>query len=194
MTKPSKRQKRSDQNQDELSATNKSMNNILIGGSEFKENNLNNSLNNNNDSSASDSLIASNGSQFNNSNANSNGNSNNKISSKLWKPLSDETSTGRSTNNSNRINDQNENSNETEDRSLDRSQTVLDLNESSRSSQFYSCDKCDKTFGKQSSLARHKYEHSGKAIFLYFLIISCNCFFSCLFRSTTTRLRCLFKK
>lgn len=25
----------------------------------------------------------------------------------------------------------------------------------------YSCDQCDKTFGKQSSLARHKYEHSG---------------------------------
>ncbi|KAI1726557.1 zinc-finger double domain-containing protein [Ditylenchus destructor] len=26
----------------------------------------------------------------------------------------------------------------------------------------YSCDQCDKTFGKQSSLARHKYEHSGQ--------------------------------
>lgn len=26
----------------------------------------------------------------------------------------------------------------------------------------YSCDKCDKTFGKPSSLTRHKYEHSGK--------------------------------
>ena len=25
----------------------------------------------------------------------------------------------------------------------------------------YACDQCDKTFGKQSSLARHKYEHSG---------------------------------
>lgn len=25
----------------------------------------------------------------------------------------------------------------------------------------YSCDQCDKVFGKQSSLARHKYEHSG---------------------------------
>lgn len=26
----------------------------------------------------------------------------------------------------------------------------------------YSCDQCDKMFSKQSSLARHKYEHSGK--------------------------------
>ena len=26
----------------------------------------------------------------------------------------------------------------------------------------YACDQCEKTFGKQSSLARHKYEHSGK--------------------------------
>lgn len=26
----------------------------------------------------------------------------------------------------------------------------------------YACDQCDKMFGKQSSLARHKYEHSGK--------------------------------
>uniref|UniRef100_A0A915J7L6 Uncharacterized protein n=1 Tax=Romanomermis culicivorax TaxID=13658 RepID=A0A915J7L6_ROMCU len=27
---------------------------------------------------------------------------------------------------------------------------------------FFSCDQCDKVFGKQSSLARHKYEHSGQ--------------------------------
>ena len=26
----------------------------------------------------------------------------------------------------------------------------------------YSCDQCEKLFSKQSSLARHKYEHSGK--------------------------------
>ena len=26
----------------------------------------------------------------------------------------------------------------------------------------YACDQCDKVFSKQSSLARHKYEHSGK--------------------------------
>ena len=26
----------------------------------------------------------------------------------------------------------------------------------------YSCDQCDKLFSKQSSLARHKYEHSGE--------------------------------
>lgn len=25
----------------------------------------------------------------------------------------------------------------------------------------YFCDRCDKTFSKHSSLARHKYEHSG---------------------------------
>ena len=28
----------------------------------------------------------------------------------------------------------------------------------------YPCDKCDKTFNKKSSLARHKYEHSGKTL------------------------------
>jgi len=28
-------------------------------------------------------------------------------------------------------------------------------------SELYACDQCDKMFGKQSSLARHKYEHSG---------------------------------
>ncbi len=26
----------------------------------------------------------------------------------------------------------------------------------------YACDQCDKLFRKQSSLARHKYEHSGR--------------------------------
>lgn len=32
------------------------------------------------------------------------------------------------------------------------------------------CDQCDKAFSKQSSLARHKYEHSGKYDFhTYFL-------------------------
>lgn len=30
----------------------------------------------------------------------------------------------------------------------------------------YTCDQCDKTFSKQSSLARHKYEHSGTLPFL----------------------------
>lgn len=28
----------------------------------------------------------------------------------------------------------------------------------------YACDQCDKQFNKQSSLARHKYEHSGKEL------------------------------
>lgn len=32
----------------------------------------------------------------------------------------------------------------------------------------FACDQCDKVFGKQSSLARHKYEHSGE-------------YFSCIF-------------
>lgn len=27
------------------------------------------------------------------------------------------------------------------------------------------CDQCDKAFSKQSSLARHKYEHSGMSLF-----------------------------
>jgi uncharacterized Zn-finger protein len=30
----------------------------------------------------------------------------------------------------------------------------------------YACDQCDKMFGKQSSLARHKYEHSGQRPFV----------------------------
>ena len=28
----------------------------------------------------------------------------------------------------------------------------------------YACDQCNKMFNKQSSLARHKYEHSGREI------------------------------
>lgn len=31
----------------------------------------------------------------------------------------------------------------------------------------YFCDRCDKTFSKHSSLARHKYEHSGMYILIY---------------------------
>lgn len=30
----------------------------------------------------------------------------------------------------------------------------------------YACDQCDKVFSKQSSLARHKYEHSGELVTL----------------------------
>ena len=37
----------------------------------------------------------------------------------------------------------------------------------------YSCDQCDKTFTKKSSITRHKYEHSGKRFNLVF-----NFFFS----------------
>lgn len=37
----------------------------------------------------------------------------------------------------------------------------------------YACDQCDKMFGKQSSLARHKYEHSGQ-----FCPIKCSRFLS----------------
>lgn len=33
-----------------------------------------------------------------------------------------------------------------------------------RSHDLYACDQCDKMFGKQSSLARHKYEHSGTTL------------------------------
>lgn len=33
----------------------------------------------------------------------------------------------------------------------------------------YSCDQCDKAFSKQSSLARHKYEHSGEYILIFLL-------------------------
>ncbi|KAE9417743.1 hypothetical protein Angca_006105 [Angiostrongylus cantonensis] len=33
----------------------------------------------------------------------------------------------------------------------------------------YACDQCDKMFGKQSSLARHKYEHSGRCCLCSYL-------------------------
>lgn len=34
--------------------------------------------------------------------------------------------------------------------------------EASDGSLIYKCDQCDKAFAKQSSLARHRYEHSGE--------------------------------
>lgn len=40
--------------------------------------------------------------------------------------------------------------------------------------EMYACDMCDKRFSKQSSLARHKYEHSGmknKNIFQFLINI-----------------------
>lgn len=36
----------------------------------------------------------------------------------------------------------------------------------------FSCDQCDKTFSKQSSLARHKYEHSGQVSFRLLYLLS----------------------
>jgi len=36
-----------------------------------------------------------------------------------------------------------------------------------RTHDLYACDQCDKMFGKQSSLARHKYEHSGTPSVVY---------------------------
>lgn len=32
----------------------------------------------------------------------------------------------------------------------------------------FQCNQCDKSFNKQSSLARHKYEHSGKVTVCFF--------------------------
>ena len=36
-----------------------------------------------------------------------------------------------------------------------------DINSQTDGTGLFTCDQCDKTFSKQSSLARHKYEHSG---------------------------------
>lgn len=47
---------------------------------------------------------------------------------------------------------------------------VLGNQESEPEGQF-TCDQCDKAFSKQSSLARHKYEHSGKNLFILVTII-----------------------
>ena len=35
----------------------------------------------------------------------------------------------------------------------------------------YACDQCEKVFSKQSSLARHKYEHSGRWRAKLFILI-----------------------
>lgn len=42
-----------------------------------------------------------------------------------------------------------------------------DIKEPPNSEGMYVCDLCDKAFHKQSSLARHKYEHSGKRLFFF---------------------------
>ena len=50
----------------------------------------------------------------------------------------------------------------------------LEATTSSNNPTIYSCDQCDKTFTKKSSITRHKYEHSGmkivkiKGVFLYY--------------------------
>jgi len=44
-----------------------------------------------------------------------------------------------------------------------------------RTHDLYACDQCDKMFGKQSSLARHKYEHSGTSSSSYPRHSSCRC-------------------
>lgn len=121
-----------------MNATNKTFKNILTGG-EFKENN---SLNNETSSTASDSLIS-------NGQANTNGVS--KVSSRLWKMPAVEGDSTRATNIS-KLNDQSENS-QNEDLlnwtlQLDRAQNSLDGNDLERSNHIYSCDKCDKKFGK----------------------------------------------
>ena len=46
---------------------------------------------------------------------------------------------------------------------LNRNDQLMPITITSPNGQLmYPCDKCDKTFSKQSSLARHKYEHSGR--------------------------------
>ena len=45
--------------------------------------------------------------------------------------------------------------------------------------EMYACDMCDKRFSKQSSLARHKYEHSGteaKRVSFFVILNFGNCF------------------
>ena len=51
----------------------------------------------------------------------------------------------------------------------------------------FTCDQCDKTFSKQSSLARHKYEHSGRNFFYdcFFMVLIQIFFFD--FRTTPTQ-------
>ena len=48
----------------------------------------------------------------------------------------------------------------------------------------FQCDQCDKSFNKQSSLARHKYEHSGKEILHVSFILSYGSFSECIFGHT----------
>jgi hypothetical protein len=51
-------------------------------------------------------------------------------------------------------------------RLLNEQQQQQQKEESNGGLYIYICDLCDKTFNKQSSLARHKYEHSGIVVFI----------------------------
>lgn len=64
--------------------------------------------------------------------------------------------------------------NESEDTSQPEASPVAEIEQG-----VYFCDRCDKTFSKHSSLARHKYEHSGmyssiKNIYIYISLYSKN--------------------
>ena len=51
-----------------------------------------------------------------------------------------------------------------------KSEAATSSSSSSGNPTIYSCDQCDKTFTKKSSITRHKYEHSGKDLLTSFYI------------------------
>lgn len=68
--------------------------------------------------------------------------------------LKNKNSSSNNNNNSSSSNGNNNNNGDNNNTSMDESGQ-------------FSCDQCEKTFNKQSSLARHKYEHSGKNILIF---------------------------